>query len=121
MFYTIFVASSFERNILYFYADGTECIDKDEQFCASYVANYGDRFCDQEWFISSTGRYGCKLSCNRCDEVSEEETTTAMPTTEACEDGNTFCESYVRINEDFCNKDWFIGGKYQCKKSCNLC
>ena len=91
-----------------------DCIDKDEKFCGSYVANYGDRFCDQDWFISFTGRYGCRLSCNLCD---------SGPTT--CEDKDAnYCATYVRVyGQRVCNYQWFISedGRYGCKKSCDLC
>ena len=92
---------------------GTEiekrCQDKDNKFCPSYVRIYGDRICKEEWFISETGRYGCKKSCKIC----------------SCQDkdGN-FCPSYVRIYGDqVCSKDWFTSddGRYGCKKSCKIC
>ena len=87
-----------------------ECKDNDERFCPSYVRIYGDRFCDQDWFISDSGRYGCKLSCKLCRAP--------------CEDKNeSFCPSYVRIyGKRFCDADWIINGeRYGCKKSCELC
>ena len=90
-----------------------DCIDKDEKFCGSYVANYGNRFCDQDWFISITGRYGCRQSCNLCDSAT------------ICEDKDeNYCATYVRIyGQRVCNYQWFISedGRYGCKKSCDLC
>ena len=90
--------------------DNIECKDKDETFCPYYVRIYGDRFCDEDWFISDSGRYGCKLSCKLCEAP--------------CEDKNErYCPYYVRIyGKRFCDADWFINGeRYGCKKSCELC
>ena len=107
-----------EIKSIYFHTDklrkiNIDCIDKDEKFCGSYVANYGNRFCDQDWFISFTGRYGCRLSCNLCD---------SGPT---CEDKDAnYCSTYVRVyGQRVCNYQWFISddGRYGCKKSCDLC
>jgi len=90
-----------------------DCIDKDEKFCGSYVANYGNRFCDQDWFISITGRYGCRQSCNLCDSAT------------TCEDKDeNYCATYVRVyGQRVCNYQWFISedGRYGCKKSCDRC
>ena len=45
-----------------------------------------------------------------------------------CRDTYPYCDRYVKIYGldppfTLCDKDWFIrdGGKYGCKKSCNLC
>merc|ERR1712226_673227 len=74
------------------------CRDKNEAFCGSYVRNYGNRFCDQDWFISDFGRYGCKLSCKLCTVE------------RSCEDKDeSFCASYVRVyGQRYCNSNWFI-------------
>ena len=115
-----------------FIATRTECVDKDERFCSHYVQSYGDRFCDQDWFISDSGRYGCKLSCKLCNELEPTEddeaieaTSLAMiPTTTACEDVNAFCRSYKNIYGDrLCNEDeeWNQKIKYECQKTCGLC
>ena len=127
----ILIFNIFHLSNLFFIEITAECIDKDTQFCSTYVETYGDRFCDQEWFISASGRYGCKLSCNRCNEpetteaVETTRSTTTIPTTIACEDTNKFCTSYVRIygKDRLCNEDekWFLKGKYECKKSCGKC
>ena len=88
--------------------------DKDERFCPYYVRIYGDRFCNQDWFISDSGRYRCKILCKLSCKLYEA----------PCEDKNeNFCPSYVRIyGKRFCDADWFINGqRYGCKKSCELC
>ena len=100
-----------------------ECKDKDETFCISYVrifANSNYKICEKEWFISDGGRYGCKKSCNLCNDV---ETATLEPQTCVDKDAQ-WCPSYVRIYGDrVCNQSWFTSadGRYGCKLSCNLC
>ena len=81
------------------------------KWCEAYVRIYGDRFCFEDWFISDTGRYGCKKSCGH--------TSCGL-----CSDKYFWCTSYVRIyGNRFCEDDWFISnaGRYECRKSCNLC
>ena len=87
-----------------------DCEDKNN-WCPAYVRIYGDRFCNDDWFISDDGRYGCKKSCGQTSCVS-------------CKDDDFWCPTYVKIYGDrVCQDDWFISntGRYGCKKSCNLC
>lgn len=47
----------------------TPCTDK-SPYCISYIRIYGLdpplTLCDDDWFISDDGWYGCKQSCNLC-------------------------------------------------------
>lgn len=61
---------------------------------------------------------------NKRHETEEQETTEKPK----CTDTYPYCYRYVKIYGldppfTLCDKDWFIrdGGKYGCKKSCNLC
>jgi len=99
------------------------CKDKDKKWCKTYVETYANshyKICEQDWFISDAGRYGCKKSCNLCNDVGH---ATLKPGT--CEDKDAkFCSTYVGFYGDqVCKADWFFSadGRYGCKKSCNLC
>ena len=49
--------------------DGKDCKD-DHPYCDRFVYTYGTdtpfTLCDEEWFISKQGMYGCRLSCKLC-------------------------------------------------------
>ena len=49
--------------------DGKDCKD-DHPYCERFVYTYGTdtpfTLCDEEWFISKQGFYGCRLSCKLC-------------------------------------------------------
>ena len=49
--------------------DGKDCKD-DHPYCNRFVYTYGTdtpfTLCDEEWFISKQGLYGCRLSCKLC-------------------------------------------------------
>ena len=90
------------------------CEDLDPEYCERESKILGDRVCEQDWFTSRNGKYGCKKTCSCCYE---KECT--------CNDRDEHhCKSYVlHYGQAFCRFEWFISyfGKYGCKQSCNLC